>query len=718
VAVEDAEWQALEPAQRRDRTLDAVKRLLLREGQVQPLLVVFEDLHWIDSQTQAFLDRLVESLPAARLVLLVNYRPEYRHGWGSKTYYTQVRLDPLPPNTAEALLLALLGDDRSVAPLTALLIERTEGNPFFLEESVRALVETGALVGERGAYRLTTALTRVEVPDTVQAILAARIDRLPPEDKRLLQAAAVIGREVPFALLQDVGGLSDDQLRRGLEHLQAAEFLYESRLFPDLDYTFKHALTHDVAYAALLHERRRALHGAVLAAIEGRAEARGADQAEARVYHAARAEMWDRAVDALREAGTAAYARGAIGPSVERLEQALDLLSRLPASADNTRRAIDVRLSSHPLAVRGQIARFGALLREAEQLARDLGDQDRLTQALRLLGGAFMTDGQYARAAEYEEEVLGLPTALADAKVRIAAAHTLGQILGAMGRYREAIARLVPIADGPDAEMARTMLAATAQTYAATCAWLGWFHAPIGKFEEARRYADCGVESAQQFSHPPTQVFVGNLRAYIDAYQGRFDEAIAALEGTMRAAGAHGLSTLFAVASSNLGSALAGAGRAVEGLPHLARGVSGQEQIGNRFHLARRYMEWAQGLLSAGERQDAQRAADTALSLARVTGERGTEAETLRVLGAIAAAGGSGDLRAAATWYEQGVALASELEMRPSAAHCHLGLAKLYRRTGESARAQEQLGTAATMYREMDMGFYLAQAEAVLTELG
>ena len=171
----------LDPPQRRQRTLEALKRVLLRESQVQPLLLVFEDLHWIDSETQALLDSLVESLPTARLLLLVNYRPEYQHGWGSKTYYTQLRLDPLPPASAEAVLQALLGDDASLAPLTQLLIARTEGNPFFLEESVRTLVETGVLVGERGAYRLAQALPTIQVPATVQAVLAARIDRLPPK---------------------------------------------------------------------------------------------------------------------------------------------------------------------------------------------------------------------------------------------------------------------------------------------------------------------------------------------------------------------------------------------------------------------------------------------------------------------------------------------------------------------------------------------------------
>ena len=256
VPVEDAEWQRLEPSQRRQRTLDGVKGLLLRESQVQPLIVMFEDLHWIDTETQALLDSLVESLPKARLLLLVNYRPEYQHGWSGKSYYRQLRIDPLPPESADELLTALLGDDPSVEPLKRLLIERTEGNPFFLEESVRTLIETKALAGERGAYRLARATQSLQIPATAQSILAARIDRLAPEDKLLLQAAAVIGKDVPFTLLQAIAEEPDEVFRRGLGNLQAAEFLYENRLFPDLEYTFRHALTQQVAYESLLAARR------------------------------------------------------------------------------------------------------------------------------------------------------------------------------------------------------------------------------------------------------------------------------------------------------------------------------------------------------------------------------------------------------------------------------------------------------------------------------
>jgi hypothetical protein len=238
------------------------------------------------------LDGLIESLPSARLLLLVSYRPEYQHGWAGKTYYRQLHIDPLPPESATDLLADLLGLHPSLEPLKRLLTERTEGNPLFLEESVRTLVETGVLIGARGAHRLAKDVTGIQVPATVQALLAARIDRLVPEDKRLLQAAAVIGKDVPLALLQAVAELPNDSLAHGLARLQAAEFLYEIRLFPDLEYTFKHALTHEVAYGALLQDRRRALHVRIVEAMDRLYPNRPAEQLERLAHHAFAGEDW------------------------------------------------------------------------------------------------------------------------------------------------------------------------------------------------------------------------------------------------------------------------------------------------------------------------------------------------------------------------------------------------------------------------------------------
>ena len=377
---------------------------------MQPLLLVFEDLHWIDSETQALLDSLVESLPTARLLLLVNYRPEYQHGWGSKTYYTQLRLDPLPPASAEELLQALLGDDPSLAPLKPLLIARTEGNPFFLEESVRTLVETGVLVGERGAYRLAQPLPTMQVPATVQAVLAARIDRLPAEEKRLLQTAAVIGTEVPLPLLQAIAELPEEALHRGLAHLQAAEFLYETRLFPEREYTFKHALTHEVAYGSLLQERRRALHARIVEALEALAGDRLAEQVERLAHHALRGEVWDKALAYCRQAGEKAMARSAYREAVGSFEQALSALAHLPEQRDTREQAIDLRLALRSaLLPSGDFGRILACLREAEALAVALDDPRRLGQVSVFLSSHFRIMGAYDQAIAAGQRALDSP---------------------------------------------------------------------------------------------------------------------------------------------------------------------------------------------------------------------------------------------------------------------------------------------------------------------
>jgi class 3 adenylate cyclase len=427
VPVEDRHWQDLDPTQRRQRILEAIKGLLLRESQVQPLLLVFENLHWIDAETQAVLDRLIDSLPTARLLLLVNYRPEYQHGWGNKTYYTQLRLDPLPPASAEALLQGLLGDDPCLVPLTRLLIERTEGNPFFLEESVRALVETGVLVGERGAYRLAKSLESMQVPATVHAVLAARIDRLPPEEKRLLQTAAVIGTEVPFTLLQAIVELSEEELRRGLGHLQAAEFLYETSLFPELEYTFKHALTHEVTYGSLLLERRRALHARIVAASERLYADRLTEQAERLAQHAFRGEVWDKAVAYCWQAGTKAYARSALREVAACFEQALAALTHLPESRATQEQAIDLRLDLRTaLWALGEIRQMLDHLREAKTLAEALDDQPRLGRVSAYMCRYFREMGDHDSAVESGQHALAVAETLGDFALQVTANHFLG----------------------------------------------------------------------------------------------------------------------------------------------------------------------------------------------------------------------------------------------------------------------------------------------------
>ena len=524
---DDSPFLHLDPPQRRQRTLEGLKRVLLRESQVQPLLLVFEDLHWIDTETQALLDRLVESLPTTHLLLLVNYRPEYQHAWGSKTYYTQLRLDPLPPASAEAFLAALLGDDPSLAPLTPLLIARTEGNPFFLEESVRTLVETGVLVGTPGAYRLVQPLQGMQMPATVQAVLAARIDRLPPEDKRLLQTAAVIGTDVPFALLRAIADVPEAALHRGLAHLQAAEFLYETRLFPEPEYTFKHALTHEVAYGSLLLERRRGLHARLVEALEALAPERVAEQVERLAHHALRGEVWDKAVTYCQQAGARAHDRAAFREAVASFEQALQALAHLPEDGDTRVLAIELRLAlGGSLSALGEYGRRLALLGEAEALARALDDRARLGRVLAGMAQVLRMTGDHDGAMAAGQQALELAAALGDSALQGQASYHLGQAyyaIGDFGRAAELLRRNVEAAD-------RESGTPSTDLRIQSRAWLARTLSALGAFAEGRRHGEEALRLATLEGRGATPIIAHGCLGDLYLAQGDLEHAIRVLE--------------------------------------------------------------------------------------------------------------------------------------------------------------------------------------------
>jgi predicted ATPase len=325
-----------------------VHRLVTRQGRRQPFVMILEDMQWVDSETHAAMDALVDALPPYALVAST-YRPEYVDRWSRHPGYTQVRVDALAPPATGDMLEALLGDDPGLVPLKRLVAERANGNPLFLEECVTTLVETGALAGERGAYRLTRPVLSLEVPATVRATIASRIDRLRYEDKRLLQAASVIGDAVPVRLLETVADVPTDEVRRGLDQLHGVGLLDQRALFPDLEYGFRHALVHDVAYESLLHERRRTLHARILEAIEGSYEGgRLVEQTERLAHHAFLGEVWDRAVSYCRQAGGRTLARMASWESVLFFERALAALAHRPADPEQARTAWSSLASGAP----------------------------------------------------------------------------------------------------------------------------------------------------------------------------------------------------------------------------------------------------------------------------------------------------------------------------------------------------------------------------------
>jgi tetratricopeptide (TPR) repeat protein len=739
VPVEDAAWQALDAQQRRQRTLEAIKRLLLRESQVQPLLLLFEDLHWIDAETQALLDSLLESLPTARILLLVNYRPEYQHGWAHKTYYTQLRIDPLPPERAEALLQALLGDDASVQPLKPLLIQRAEGNPFFLEESVRTLVETQVLAGDQGAYRVARdpgvgAAPRgrpragnhrglplpdaIQIPATVQAVLAARIDRLPPEEKSLLQAASVIGKDVPFPLLQAIVELPEEGLRRGLSHMQAAEFLYETSLFPELEYTFKHALTYEVAYGSLLQERRRGLHARIVKALETLYPDRLSEQVERLAHHAFRGEVWDKALAYHRQAGLKAVARSAHREAVGCFEQALAALQHLPEGHNTCQQAIDLRFDLRRVLVPlGEYGRIVEYLRTAEDLAHALGDQRRLGRVAIYMADYFWWMGDAHHALDAGKRALGIAADLGDLALHAAAHFSLGQAYYALGDYPQAIdfhRRSVASAEGGGGRehvSERILRAVTSR------AWLAWSLAEVGEFPEGIARGEEGVRMAEAVDQPYSLIAAYLGMGVLYLRKGDLHRATPMLERCLSLCQVGHLPVYLPWVAMCLGAAYALAERVSEALPLLSQAV---EQA-TSMNIMGRHLFWAASLceahLLAGRTDTAIALARLALNLCHEQQARGHQAWVLRLLGEIALQHDPVDYAQAETSYAQALALADELGMRPLLAHCHLGLGALYRQMGRLEEARAECSTAIDLFRALEMTLWLPRAEAALAQI-
>jgi transcriptional regulator with AAA-type ATPase domain/tetratricopeptide (TPR) repeat protein len=700
----DHPFLKLDPPQRRQRTLDACKQVVLSASQGQPLLLVCEDGHWMDAETQALLDTLVESLPRAHLLVLVTYRPEYQHGWGSKSYYTQVRLDPLPPERAAELLQALLGDDPSLEPLKRRLIERTAGNPFFLEESVRTLVETQELVGTPGAYRLAQPCATMPVPATVQAVLAARLDRLPLEAKHLLQTAAVIGYDVPLALLAAIAECAEDALHHSLAQLQRAEFLYETCLLPDRAYTFKHALTHDVAYGSLLQERRRALHARIVEALEALYPERLGEQVERLASHAFRGEVWPKALTYCRQAGAKALAGCANREAVGYLEQALEALAHLPPDCTTLEQAIDVRCDlHHALLPLTQYEWMLTHLRGAETLAEGLADQRRLGIVYYCLANTLRNMQDYEPALAYCQRAHAVATTLGDGELQLWAKLQMGYLSFNLGAYRQAMAYLQQALTALQGEP-RSQSFGFGHPAIHIRTWMVMCLSELGIFADGVAYGNEALQIAEAVDRPYDRLGAYWRMGSLHVRQGILHQAIPLLERAVPLCQEADHLLYYRNAAAFLALAYGLAGRATDAIPLLGQ-IEGNSVVRGEAYLL------------AGDVEEAHRLAQRGLAHARDHKMRSNEARALWLLGEIAIQRDPPDVAPAEVYYQQALALADACGMRPLQAHCLRGLGTLYARIGQQEQARTALATAIELYRAMGMTFWLPQAEASLVQV-
>jgi tetratricopeptide (TPR) repeat protein len=708
---------------RRRRTHEALKRVLLRETLNQPLIVVFEDLHWIDEETQAFLNLFVDSIGTARLLLLVNYRPEYSHRWNSKTYYTQLRLDRLGRESADEMLDALLGVsaqamDKPLAALKHLIIEKTDGNPLFMEELVEALFEQGMLIRD-GAVKLARPVSQLKIPSTVQGILAARIDRLPAEEKELLQTLAVVGMEFPLPLAREVAQQPPDLVDTFLNNLQTAEFIYERPSTADVEYTFKHPLTRQIADESLLSERRKLLHQRVGQAIESLYAENLDDHYSELARHFLLGNDPVKALRYTRPAIEQLVSRFAYSQAANFIDSGLRLVGSLPDDRARLEAELWLRtiesMVDFPLFTASSPQRERAIRRMYE-LSEQLGEQKELLRAKINLSNLYFVQGESARRLDLARQCLPLAeaakddTLIADAHWSVAGpAHMCGALAEAVGEYDKAI--LCSDRVGAGVSLLGVLLNVAPLSQSCTARHL------LGRISEAAALAEQGIKRARESGHPFTlghamtsaSLWMTYLRREPDAMLVHAEEQIALFSE-------HGLPEWLNWGHIHKGMALADLGHVADGVLEMEKGIAGFGPGGApilQFIVA----VLALGYARLGRIDEAIGRLNEVLAHVERSGEKAYLPEIIRLKGEVILKRDPSATKDAEGCFRDSLEVARVQSARWWQLRTTISLAKLLRSTARTAEAHTMLADIYDWFTEGFDTADLKDAKALLDEL-
>ncbi len=703
---------------RKQRTLDAIKRLLVRDSLAQPLLIIFEDLHWFDTESLEFLRLLADSLANLRILMLVNHRPEFTHPSAGKSYYRQLRLDPLEANPAEELLSALLTDADELRPFKKLIIEKSEGNPLFIEEIVRALFENGTILREGDRVHVTRAHAEISIPATVEGIVASRIDRLPPEEKSLLQALAVIGEEFPLPVALHALEKPEDELLKSLASLQSAEFIYERPTVAHTEYTFKHALIHDVAYKSVLQERRKALHGRTAEAIEALCANRLEDHLDKLVHHYRLSGNGPKTVHYLHQAGQHAYERSAVSEALTHFNAALETVRQLPSDAATAELELALQISlGNSLMSTGGFAAEGVMksFERARELCRLVGDSSQLVPALFGLCVFHNFGGKLKAAQELGEELLSIAERRQDPAAILMAHTSLGITMTYSGELRRALEHCTQGASvfSP----AQRLPAFLAQARSSCCTWLAQVLALTGRPEPALRVSNEAVAAARESRQTVALANALIGAGVVTAVLGDAAAAKAWSEELIGLAQQEAFALPAAWGHIQHGYALALEGKIGPGIPQMLEGLVTVHAARALAALAQSYCWLAESYATGGQAEDARKALAEAFAAMENTGERLFESELHRVSGEVALLSDPPDSKAAERCFRIAIDTARNsgaklLELRSAAS-----LAALLSQQGRRDEAVQALAPVYASLPETDIADR-RRASSMLAQLG
>ena len=696
-------WQGLDPGQRKQRVFEAVRAIIGELCEKQPLVLICEDLHWFDTESMDFVAALVREPPGKQLFLLLTARddlPPLRQAGA-----TSIQLTPLAPRLTDAMLRELLGSAPELNSLRTLLTTRTYGNPFFIEETVRSVIESGVLVGTFGRYQLREPNPEINIPPSAEALIAARIDGLAPEVKALIQTTAVVGSETTIELLQKVSALDEAEFRRRLAVARDAGLMFEVQLFPSPMCGFRHALTHEVAYGSLLQAQRKALHGRVVEVLEELHRDRLAEHVERLAEHTFRGELWDKCVRYHIMAASRAATRFANHEAVQMLDRGLSVVEHLPKGRARSEAEIDLRLAGlAALLPLGEHERILSTLFEAESIASSIMDARRLAAVQSQISAALWMAGQHERAKESAERALATAEQHKQFGLRLTARGGLVQAHHALGDLDRCVEVGLSVIEELAGETARKRFGWAVYPSVLCAAFAGSAYTLLGKFEEGRRVLERGVALAHSTRHPFSRALILHELATLHFLHGDMQDALRTFEEAIEIAREGEVLTMYAPLAGWRGATLAELGRAEEAIQAIEE-VMASRTARVAGHYAQYFMlnGLANAYIHAGRPGDAATRAEEAVKRTLAAKEYVHLGHAYLRLATAHAQRGKSFMDDAEKAYRKALERAEAHGMRPLAAECHEGLGKLLHMRGQGAAAQKEFERSAALFREVGL---------------
>jgi class 3 adenylate cyclase/tetratricopeptide (TPR) repeat protein len=710
----DEAYLALEPKEKREKIFEALRDLFIRESQTHPLVLIVEDLHWIDKTSEDFIDYLIGWLANSPILLILLYRPEYTHRWGNKSCYTNIRVDQLPLPTSAELVQSILSEGDIVPELRDLILTKAAGNPLFMEELTHTLLENGTIEKRDDRYLLKSKPSDIQIPDTVQGIIAARMDRLEESLKRIMQVASVIGREFAFRLLQAITDMREG-LKTHLLNLQGLEFIYEKRLFPELEYIFKHALIQEVAYNSLLLKRRQDLHSRIGRAIEEIYADRIEEFYEMLAYHYSRGEDLEKAIRYLNLSGTKAVRRNSVSEAHAFYKEALATLHRLPETEARKKEELDVLvLAAIPLNVLGYPEGSLDMLEKGELLSKELGDNRRLAFFCGKLSAYHSFRGNHLLGVQYSENAYQESLKSEDLDLIVPVSQGLVNSYTSSGQFSKMIATVQSNLDLLEKkERTSEFFGLPVNPYAVGFGYCGMALAWLGNFREGEVYLEKGLVHATSIGHVGTLAFVEVSYGLFCHTKGDWKVAAEHFQKSLTYGEAAKYLSILCWDWCCLGSAYAYLGDLERARSYGETGLQMQREAGMEWNLSMQYLYLGDTYRQLGDLERARASLEEALRLSQKNNEKYNEALAWSVLGRILERTETPQIHKAEESILQGMKIANELKTKPAYAQGHLFLGELYAHSSQKEKALENLTKAAAMFLEMGMDYWLAEARNV-----